>query len=70
MCKMLLKAMKKHHLEAKNCIMIGDNITDIQAGKNAGCKTILITTGHGKTMPNTHADYTIHSLLEAAQLLL
>ena len=61
---MLLNAMKDHNLSPENCTMIGDNITDVQAGQNAGCKTVLVTTGHGKKMPQTNADRTIHSLLE------
>ena len=39
---MLLEAAKKHDIELSNSWMIGDGITDVQAGVAAGCKTMLI----------------------------
>src|SRR5690349_10073241 len=40
---MLLQAAKKHQLPLSECWMVGDMETDITAGKEAGCKTALIT---------------------------
>jgi D-glycero-D-manno-heptose 1,7-bisphosphate phosphatase len=40
--KMLFDLSSKHNIELKNSWMIGDRISDIKAGKLAGCKTILI----------------------------
>ena len=39
---LLLTAAKEHNIDLLKSWMIGDGITDIQAGKAAGCKTILI----------------------------
>jgi len=39
---MLLKAAKEHDINLSESWMIGDGLTDIQAGTAAGCKTILI----------------------------
>ena len=39
---MIFKAAKDHNIELSKSWMIGDGITDIQAGSAAGCKTILI----------------------------
>jgi D-glycero-D-manno-heptose 1,7-bisphosphate phosphatase len=39
---MLLQAAKEHTLDLTHSWMIGDGITDMQAGKKAGCKTIFI----------------------------
>jgi D-glycero-D-manno-heptose 1,7-bisphosphate phosphatase len=39
---MLLKAAKDYTIDLAKSWMIGDGITDIQAGQTAGCKTILI----------------------------
>jgi D-glycero-D-manno-heptose 1,7-bisphosphate phosphatase len=39
---MLFTAAKEHNIDLLKSWMIGDGITDIQAGKAAGCKTILI----------------------------
>lgn len=40
---MILDAAKKHNIDLSESWMIGDGITDIQAGQKAGCKTILIS---------------------------
>ncbi|HOK40892.1 MAG TPA: HAD family hydrolase [bacterium] len=45
---MLLLAQKEFNIDFKKSFMIGDKITDIIAGKNAGCKTIFVLTGQGK----------------------
>jgi len=39
---LILKAAEEKDIDLKNSWMIGDGITDIQAGATAGCKTILI----------------------------
>lgn len=40
---MLLQAAKDFHIDLKKSWIIGDSKNDIQAGKNAGCKTALIS---------------------------
>lgn len=53
---MLLRAAVDHKLVLSNCWMIGDSLTDIAAGKSAGCKTALIfspgTPGPSPTDPD------------------
>lgn len=39
---LLLKASKEMGIDLRKSYMIGDSITDIKAGKKAGCTTILI----------------------------
>ena len=41
---LLLKAARENDIDLKQSWMIGDNLSDIQAGKAAGCRTILIGT--------------------------
>lgn len=41
---MLLKATKEHDLDINSSIMIGDNLSDIQAGKNCAYKILLAQT--------------------------
>lgn len=45
---MLIQAAQILDLTLTNSWLIGDNITDIQAGLSVGCRTILVETGHGK----------------------
>jgi D-glycero-D-manno-heptose 1,7-bisphosphate phosphatase len=45
---MLLQAAQEHHLDLSQSTMIGDALTDIQAGQAAGVKqAILLLTGRG-----------------------
>jgi D-glycero-D-manno-heptose 1,7-bisphosphate phosphatase len=45
---MLLQAAREHGLDLAASVMIGDSLRDLEAGKSAGCKSlILVRTGHG-----------------------
>lgn len=47
--KLILDAAGKYGLDVKRSYMIGDKKTDIEAGRNAGCKgTALVLTGEGE----------------------
>jgi histidinol-phosphate phosphatase family protein len=69
---MLLQARQDFNLELKACWLIGDTTTDLETGKNAGVKTILVHTGQGgqdgkfKAAPKI----TANNLLDAVRLLL
>jgi D-glycero-D-manno-heptose 1,7-bisphosphate phosphatase len=41
---LLFKAARENDINLKESWVIGDNLSDIQAGKTAGCRTILIGT--------------------------
>ena len=50
---MFLKAKKEHNLNLSKCLMVGDSISDMEAGKKLGMKTMLVLTGEGeKTLRN------------------
>jgi D-glycero-D-manno-heptose 1,7-bisphosphate phosphatase len=38
----------KHQLNLHEAVLIGDGLTDIQAGQAAGCRSILVLTGRGR----------------------
>ena len=44
---MLEQAVEKHHIDLQQSILIGDKICDLELGKNAGLRTILVLTGYG-----------------------
>jgi len=46
--KNILLAAKEFNIDLKKSWMIGDHPSDVQCGTNAGCKTIYLSTGHGK----------------------
>ena len=50
---MFLKAKKEYNLKLSKCLMVGDSISDMEAGINLGMETMLVLTGQGhKTLKN------------------
>jgi len=45
---MFNKALEKYHFQVNESLMIGDKYTDVEFGRKAGLKTILVLTGSGK----------------------
>ena len=45
---MFRKARDKHDIDPKRSYMIGDKYTDVEFGKNAGMRSILLLTGDGE----------------------
>ena len=69
---MLQRAARDLGLALGRSWMVGDSISDLLAGRNAGCKaTVLVRTGYGAGIPQDyHAiDYVVADLLEAARLI-
>lgn len=71
---LLLKAAKERGIDLSKSFLVGDSVTDIAAGKAAGCKTILI--GYLKSdlsrlieEKNTKPNHIAPSLLEAAKII-
>lgn len=67
---MLLQAAHEHGIDLRNSWMIGDILHDVEAGKRAGCRTVLLDNGNetewvltAKRIPDIMAA----DLLEAAQ---
>ncbi|HLX12052.1 MAG TPA: HAD family hydrolase [Bacteroidota bacterium] len=72
---MLTEAAKKLDIDLKKSILIGDRITDIQTGNNAGTASILVRTGYGAEMLPMLGDYKLkldyiaNNLLDAMQFV-
>jgi len=64
---MLLDAAEKYRIDLKESWMVGDRLTDVQTGINAGTKTILVLSGEPVSSPE--ATYTATDLLDAAQYI-
>jgi D-glycero-D-manno-heptose 1,7-bisphosphate phosphatase len=43
---MLLRAAREHDIDLRGSWMIGDILHDVEAGKRAGCRTVLIDNGN------------------------
>jgi len=73
----LERALKEHDIPKqmlKKSFFIGDSITDIQTGKNAGCRTILVFSGKEKAGNQdswtVRPDFTAADLKEAVNFML
>ncbi|MHB1414180.1 MAG: D-glycero-alpha-D-manno-heptose-1,7-bisphosphate 7-phosphatase [Chloroflexota bacterium] len=44
---LLLELARRYDLDLRDTVLIGDALSDIEAGQAAGCRTILVLTGRG-----------------------
>lgn len=69
---MLEEARRAFGLDYARCYMVGDTTRDIQAGRNAGCRTILVRTGYGGRdgKCQVQADLVVDDLAAAAGVVI
>lgn len=76
---LLLQAAREHNLNLPASFMIGDRLTDILAGRAAGCRTVLVQTGMHTAKPietpdsldtSVQPDFTCANLQQAAHWIL
>ena len=65
---MILEAAVELDLDLKNSFMVGDRWRDIEAGKNAGCRTILLKSQDIEAI-RQKPDFEIYELSELLQLI-
>jgi D-glycero-D-manno-heptose 1,7-bisphosphate phosphatase len=65
---LLLRAAREHEIDLKQSWFIGDSDTDVEAGRNAGCKTVRIVNGGAGG--NSDPDLFARTLLDAVHQLL
>lgn len=46
----ILEMIEKHELEPKQCTMVGDHITDIESGQNAGINVAALKSGKNESV--------------------
>ena len=66
------KAASKFNADLSDSFVIGDNVCDIELGKNINATTFLVRTGYGKTVEKekkVKPDYIVDNLLEAAKII-
>jgi len=69
---MIDEAVNEFGIDLKESFLVGDKSTDIEAGRRAGCKTVLVSIEdegeiNKDTETTSYPDYTARNLLEAAQ---
>jgi D-glycero-D-manno-heptose 1,7-bisphosphate phosphatase len=45
-CGMLVRAAQEHAVDLRSSWMVGDILDDIEAGRRAGCRTVLVDNGN------------------------
>ena len=69
--KLLEEARGEFEINLEKSFVIGDQTADIELGKNANCRSILVLTGNGnKTKNEIKADFVAEDLLDAAKWIL
>jgi D-glycero-D-manno-heptose 1,7-bisphosphate phosphatase len=63
---MVLEAAAAFGIDLANSFFIGDKAADIECGRRAGTRTILVLTGYGAA-EQCHADFTARDVVEAVE---
>jgi histidinol-phosphate phosphatase family protein len=69
---MLWRACVEHHLDLERSWLVGDILDDVEAGRRAGCRTILLDNGHEtewRWSPMRQPHYAVADLAQAAALI-
>lgn len=67
------EVQEEYYIDLSKSFVIGDHPHDVEFGKNAGCKSIYMTTGHGEKHLeelDVKPDFIANNLLEAAKWIL
>ncbi len=73
---MLLQAQRDYNLDLQRCFVVGDKLSDLQAGYAVGARTVLVRTGYGaETEVSLDAaefmpDYIAQDVLDAVRWIL
>jgi len=77
--ELLLEAAEAHDIDLASSFFLGDRLSDIECGINAGCRTVLLTHAKSSRRANpdsddaiavTKAHYIASTLMEAANWIL
>ena len=66
---MVLEAAAEHGIDLARSFFVGDKSSDIECGRRAGARTILVLTGYGAEQ-NCAPDFTARDLADAADIIL
>ena len=66
---MLLEAARDHDIDLEASWMVGDSLSDVLAGKNAGCRSLVVRTGYGDKVTSDF-DAEALTLVQATDIIL
>ena len=71
-CGMLRRAAREHGIDLGRSWMVGDILDDVEAGRRACCRTVLVDNGNEtewREGPLRAPDHVVSNLLEAASVI-
>jgi len=68
--EMILQAARDHDVDLSRSFFVGDKPSDIECGRNAGVKAILVQTGYGNETDPDLPDFVAEDLSEACDFIL
>ena len=69
---MIVRAAREHGIALARSWLVGDILDDVEAGRRAGCRTILVDNGHETEWvltPGREPHYKVADLREAARII-
>jgi len=69
---LLMQASREHNIDMAESWMVGDILDDVEAGRRAGCRTVLLNNGHETEWVFTETrwpDHTAGTMVHAAQVI-
>ena len=67
---MVLEAQRDHDIDLAGSFFVGDKALDIECGRNAGLRTVLVKTGYGAGETHAAPDWIAEDLGAAADIIL
>ena len=67
---MILEAQRDHNIDLARSFLIGDKAIDVDCGRRAGLRTILVKTGYGAKELHALPDWIAEDFRQAAEIVL
>ena len=68
--QMLFDAAREHRVDLTQSFFVGDKASDLECGRAAGVRTILVKTGYGETVEESRADFVAPDLQRVTDVIL
>ena len=68
--EMVFEAQRDHGIDLSRSFFVGDKAIDIQCGRNAGVRTILVQTGYGLQEEDIGTELIAHDFTEITDIIL
>lgn len=67
---MVLEAVNEHDIDLSRSFFVGDKASDIECGRAAGVRTILVQTGYGEAETGGSPDFIAKDVVAAVDIIL